>query len=289
MKKVLSVILCIALLLPTVLSVQASGGVPREVMTAAKSVVRILSKYTNGSSTGSGFVIKNEPGEVLVVTNDHVVDGDPYSISIWVGEDEMVAAEIVFTTSEKDLCVLRVKDELDMKPLKLSREEPQQGSAIYAVGFPGVGDILSDTAAHTSEEATITDGIISAIRNFTIEQGGAPVKLLQVNAAINSGNSGGPLFNAKGEVIGINTYKVNADSQGVFGSVAVSELWDLLDRRNIEIPAVTSDDSFFMILAVCAAAAVLVVVLLAVRKRSKKEKGRKAGSREKGVALSDYM
>lgn len=236
MKKIISIAVCFVILLSCVLPVQASGGVPEKVMDATKSVVRILSKYYNGSATGSGFVIKNEPGEVLIATNDHVVSGNPRSISVWVGENELVDAEIVFTTSAKDLCVLRVTDPIDMKPLTLSTEDPQHGAAIYVVGYPGAGDILSDTQAHTSESVTITDGIISAIRTFTIENGADPVKLLQVNAAINSGNSGGPLFNSEGVVIGVNTYKVNANSQGVFGSVDISELWGLLEQHGIEIP-----------------------------------------------------
>ena len=235
MKKIISVAICFVILLTCALPVQASGGVPEKVMESTKSVVRILSKYYSGSATGSGFVIKNEPGEVLIATNDHVVSGNPYSISVWVGENELVDAEIVFTTSEKDLCVLRVTDPIDMKPLTLSTEDPQHGAAIYVVGYPGAGDILSDTQAHTSDSVTITDGIISAIRTFTIESGADPVKLLQVNAAINSGNSGGPLFNSEGVVIGVNTYKVNANSQGVFGSVDISELWGLLEQHGIEI------------------------------------------------------
>jgi len=281
MKKLISTVLCLLILLSCILPAMAATGVPEEVMESTKSVVRILSKYYNGAATGSGFVIKNEPGEVLIATNDHVVEGNPTSISIWVGEDRMVDAEIVFTTSEKDLCVLKVTDDVDMKPLKLSKEEPQHGAAIYVVGYPGAGDILSDTQAHTSESVTITDGIISAIRSFTIEKGGNPVKLLQVNAAINSGNSGGPLFNTEGVVVGVNTYKVNADSQGVFGSVDISELWSLLDQYGIEIseePAVVEaeekevveETSFLMPALICAGVVCLVLTVILIAKRRKK-------------------
>lgn len=291
MKKLISTVLCLLILLSCILPAMAATGVPEEVMESTKSVVRILSKYYNGAATGSGFVIKNEPGEVLIATNDHVVEGNPTSISIWVGEDRMVDAEIVFTTSQKDLCVLKVTDKINMKPLTLSREEPQHGAAIYVVGYPGAGDILSDTQAHTSESVTITDGIISAIRSFTIEKGGKPVKLLQVNAAINSGNSGGPLFNTKGEVIGINTYKVNADSQGVFGSVAVSELLALLDKHNIEIPVVTSSPSNSVAVIIGAVAVLLVVILLisVKKKKAHKKTAKRSRTKEKSVTLTTYM
>lgn len=292
MKRVISLTLSIFLLLGCVLPVFAADGVPTPVMEATKSVVRILSVYSNGSSTGSGFVIKNESGEVLIVTNDHVVEGNPYSVSVWISETRKVKAEIVFTVPERDLCVLKLKTSVDMKPLKLSREEPQHGAAIYAVGFPGAGDILSDKAAHTSDSATITDGIISAIRNFTIVKGGKSVKLLQVNAAINSGNSGGPLFNKKGEVIGINTYKVNAESQGVFGSVAVSELLDLLEKHNIEIPEAQNTISANPVWI--AVGGVVLVFLLIVKKRGKSpkktvKKEKTAQRSEEFVTLREYM
>lgn len=240
MRKAISIVICMCILLSCILPAYASGGVPQEVMDGTKSVVRILAEHKRNSVTGSGFVIKNDGEEILIATNDHVVSNNPKRIAVWVGQDELVDAEIVFTNSERDLCVLRLSEFVDLQPLTLSEEDPQHGAAIYVVGYPGAGDILSDTEAHTSDSVTITDGIISAIRSFTIEKDGIPVKLLQVNAAINAGNSGGPLFNTKGEVIGVNTYKVNVDSQGVFGSVDISELWDLLDAYGIvlveEIP-----------------------------------------------------
>ena len=299
MKRVLCLILSIFLLMGCVLPVFAADGVPAPVMEATKSVVRILSEYPKSSATGSGFVIKNEPGEVLIVTNDHVVEGNPSKISVWVSESRLVEAEIVFTTSERDLCVLKLNGTVDMNPLKLSREEPQHGAAIYAVGFPGAGDILSDTKAHTSDSATITDGIISAIRTFTIEKGGRSVKLLQVNAAINSGNSGGPLFNTAGEVIGINTYKVNAESQGIFGSVAVSELWDLLEQYNIEIPEeepepeIKEESEYDPLWIIGAAGAVLLLIIVRIVTRRKKKasvrRRRKANHCSHGVTLTDYL
>lgn len=263
-------------------------------MEATKSVVRILSQYRNGAATGSGFVIQNVPGEALIVTNNHVVEGNPYSISIWVGEDKMVDAEIVFTTSEQDLCVLKVTDPIDMKPLKLSREEPQHGGAIYVVGYPGAGDILSDTQAHTSDSVTITDGIISAIRSYTIEEGGQPVKLLQVNAAINSGNSGGPLFDSDGVVIGVNTYKVNANSQGVFGSVAISELWTLLEKHGIAISEESTDvaspeSEEIPLLPLLLGAGVVLLLLLALALMKRKKKAIRGKKKLPTVTLRAYM
>lgn len=241
MKKIISAALCLLLLLFCALPAWAANDVPEAVMDAANSVVRILSEYYNGSATGSGFVIKNEPGETLIVTNNHVVEGHPQSISVWIDEDWLVSAEIVFSTPEQDLCVLCVTDHIEMEALQLAEESPRKGEAIYAVGFPAVADIFSDTAAHTSEAATITDGIISAIRTLTLVDGGDQVKLLQINADINSGNSGGPLFNAQGQVIGVNTYGIT-NAQGVFGAIDISELRMLLDENYIYLSDVAAAD-----------------------------------------------
>lgn len=301
MKRVMSIMLCFVLLLSCAIPALAANDVPEEVMEATKSVVRILSQYRKGVATGSGFVIKNEPGEVLIATNNHVVEDNPTSISVWVAEDELVEAEIVFTTAKKDLCVLKITDSVDMLPLTLSKEDARQGQAVYAVGYPGVGDVLSDSVAHTSEAATITDGIISAIRTFTIEEGADPTKLLQINAAINPGNSGGPLFNAKGEVIGVNTYKVNKESQGIFGAVDISELWTLLRRNGIEIPekevepetepeTVATPKPFPVGIAVGAAGALVllaVVIILANRKKPKRKNHKQ--KTEQTITLREYL
>lgn len=285
MKRFLGVILCLTLLLGCVVPVLAANDVPQEVVEAAKSVVRIVSLYSDGIATGSGFVIKNEPGELLIATNNHVVEDNPTSISVWVAEDELAEAEVVFATAKKDLCVLRIRETVDMPALTLAEEAPRQGQAVYAVGYPGVGDILSDSVAHTGEAATITDGIISAIRTLTIEEGADPAKLLQINAAINSGNSGGPLFNTKGEVIGVNTYGVGA--QGIFGAVDISELRTLLEQNHIEISGKTAKSgwpSLPVAIALGGAVILAVVVVILIRGKKKKQPRRK-----QAVTLREYL
>lgn len=72
----------------------ADGSVPKPVIKDMESVVRVLAEYTDGYTTGSGFVIKSDEEETLIATNYHVVDEKPYSISVWVGENETVKASI---------------------------------------------------------------------------------------------------------------------------------------------------------------------------------------------------
>lgn len=262
-------LICLILFLCCVIPVQAATGVPDEVIAATDSVVFItlasdLEKTTSaiereqlkelysdyvfrsGSSDyviesfGSGFVIKAEDGETLIATNNHVIENDHKGIFVWVTDQKAVHAEVVFSVPEKDLSVIRVKDSINKEPVRLAEVDASRGEAVYAVGFPGAGNILSDSLARTSDEATITDGIISAVRSFSAVDGGGSAKIFQINAAVNSGNSGGPLFNTEGKVIGVNTYSIGGGTQGVFGAVAVSELHTLLKAYQIEISEETS-------------------------------------------------
>ncbi len=207
----------------------ADGSVPKPVIKDMESVVRVLAEYTDGYTTGSGFVIKSDEEETLIATNYHVVDEKPYSISVWVGENETVKASIASYSSQKDMCVLKLAHPISKKALLLG-ETPKQGDAVYVVGFPGAADYLSDREAHISADATITDGIISAIREGTVAGYGSPIKILQINAAINAGNSGGPVLNSDGEVVGISTYDVD-DAQGIFGAIDVSELKGFIEDQ----------------------------------------------------------
>ena len=221
MKRLCAAFLCIFFVLTMTLSVSAASSVPKPVIDSTKSVVRVLAEYPDGYATGSGFIIKSNSSETLIVTNYHVVEDKPYSISVWISDDETISASILAYTDQKDMCILKLAYPVSLKPLAFAQNGAKQGEAVYAVGFPGAADYLSDKEAHTSADATITDGIVSAVREATVSSYGTPTKILQINAAINSGNSGGPLFNTNGEVVGINTYGIN-DSQGIFGAIDVS-------------------------------------------------------------------
>ena len=269
-KRVGRIVACFLILLLCALSALADS-VPQEVLTGAESVVRIAAEFEDEYFAGSGFVIAKDSEGVYVATNWHVVEGEPESIYIWVGENETMDAEIYARSVQRDLCILKLPKSLQMDILTLS-DSAQKGDAVYAVGFPGAADYLSDTEAHTAEEATITDGIISAVRQATIVEDGDTVALLQVSAAINSGNSGGPLFNTDGAVVGINTYSIY-DSQGVFGAIAIDELIDLMEDHGLT-PMVEVRTNMTDIYVLLAGAVILVIALLAVicaaRRRKRK-------------------
>jgi serine protease Do len=141
-----------------------------------------------GSSLGSGFVID---ASGIVITNSHVI-GDANEIFVGFNDGTKLKAEIVGKDTKIDLAVLRVKSEKPLKAVPFGDSEAMRpGDWVMAIGNPfGLG-------------GSVSAGIVSA-RGRNIESGPYD-NYIQTDAAINKGNSGGPLFNMKGEVIGINT------------------------------------------------------------------------------------
>lgn len=258
MKKIIGIFLSFILFISSGIAASAAEAVPDTVLNAAESVVRIVAEYSDMQSTGTGFVIKNENGETLLATNYHVVAGEPQNIYTYI-DDEIVYADIVVCTEQKDICILKLTDSTDLHPLKLAKESADRGEAIYALGFPGAADSLSDSFAHTSEDVTVTAGIISAIRELTTVSYGNPVRYLQITADINGGNSGGPLFNTKGEVVGINTLGVT-DSQGIYGAIDISELKSFAEDNGIEL----AEKNLKGVGILVAATVLLIIVLIAL-------------------------
>ena len=149
-------------------------------------------------STGSGVVIA-EDGYVL--TNYHVIEGgDSYSLLMPSGEE--AGASVVGSDSSLDLAVLQVNEKYadQLTPVTIgSSSDLLVGSTVVAIGNPG-GEHLANT---------VTQGIVSALERNQVYSSNTTrgVAYIQHDAAINSGNSGGGLFNYKGELVGINTLK----------------------------------------------------------------------------------
>lgn len=286
MKRLCTILLCVLLIASMTISAYAVSSVPKPVIESTESVVRIIAEYSDGYTTGSGFVIKSDTEETLIATNYHVVEETPYSISVWLDQEETVNATILAYTDQKDMCILKLAYPVSLRPLIFADNEVKQGDAAYAVGFPGAADYLSDKEAHTSVDATITDGIISAVREATVSSYGTPVKMLQINAAINAGNSGGPLFNTHGEVIGINTYSIT-DSQGIFGAIDISEFKSFMVDQAIPIATkkVTSHGWFLAAAAVIVACLMAVTIVVIRKKRMKKHLNAGASF----IPLCEYM
>ena len=171
---------------------------------AIPSVVSITCQLSGGVSTGTGVVV-SENG--YIVTNAHVVEG-AQGISVLLTDNRRLSARLVGADTVSDLAVLYVEAE-GLIPAEFGDSALLQvGDAVAAIGDP-LGQEF---------RGTMTDGIVSAI-NRNVESNGRTMTLIQTNAALNSGNSGGPLLNCYGQVVGINTLKISAfvDSAGVEG------------------------------------------------------------------------
>ena len=163
-------------------------------------------------SQGSGVVIADGG---YVVTNHHVIeDGGAYQILMPSGE--YVDADLIGYDSSTDLAVLQVPEEYadQLVPVTIgSTSDLAVGSTVVAIGNPG-GEVLANT---------VTQGIVSALERDTVTGNNTSrrINYIQHDAAINSGNSGGGLFNYQGELIGINTLKY---SGSVYSSVTFEGL-----------------------------------------------------------------
>jgi serine protease Do len=155
--------------------------------------------HTEGVSLGSGFVMEEDG---FIVTNDHVVD-DATSVKVRFNDDKEYDAKVIGTDQQTDLALLKIEaDNLPYLPLGDS-DSIRVGEDVIAVGNPfGLG-------------GTVTRGIVSAVSRDI--NAGPYVDFIQTDAAINRGNSGGPLLNLEGEVIGVNSaiYSPNGGSVGV--------------------------------------------------------------------------
>ncbi len=152
------------------------------------AVVQIISD----AGTGSGFVFNDEG---WVVTNAHVV-GSSLDVAVMVNGRTPIEGTVVGLDEEIDLAVIRLEGFQELKILSFGDSDVvSEGEDVVAIGFP-LGDILGSTA-------TITKGVVSSRRQTD------SVEYLQTDAAINPGNSGGPLINTSGEVVGINTSRVD--------------------------------------------------------------------------------
>jgi len=157
--------------------------------------------------TGTGFFVKHS----LIVTNAHVVEGETY-VNVKLNSGELTPATVISKSTAYDLAIIRLDDpRLEHGFLTMSTSDSVRvGQEVVAIGSPlGLLD------------STVTRGIISAIRAV------GPLTYFQTDAAVNPGNSGGPLIDANGHVIGINTGKVGgAESLGF--AIAIDHAEELI-------------------------------------------------------------
>ncbi len=289
MKKFFCALLVIVLLLTS--SAALAASVPQPVLDARESTVHIKVDVENGYSTGSGFAIGTDTPVEYIITNYHVIDEMTGACMVSFGNYTVVNATVAVSLPDRDLAILKLDEPISsMKPLPLYSGEPSAlaGEQVYALGFPGVADDLFERSNSVRDDVTMTDGIISAVKpSYSFGTGERTVTGLQINVALNHGNSGGPLVNGEGIVVGVNTIGSAVDSN-LNGAVCISELLSTLDAKGISYLASASPEASaitknpWLIPAVIAAAVCAAVVILLVVRRRKKTRGN-------FVALNTYL
>ena len=170
------------------------------------------------NSAGSGFIISPDG---YIVTNHHVIDMAE-KITVTLSDDRKLEAKLIGSDSRTDLALLKVESKTPLAFVKFGNsDESRVGDFVIAVGNPfGLG-------------STVTSGIISAqARDIQTNSGNIIDNFIQTDASINRGNSGGPMFNMKGEVIGINfaIFSPTGGSVGVGFAVPSSAAKNIIDQ-----------------------------------------------------------
>lgn len=189
-----------------VLSVLAEHGeelTPQEIYRQVNpAVVMVLAELAEGTSVGTGVIFTSDG---YILTNYHVLEGGRDCMVV-LSTGAQYAAKYVAGDQANDLAVLKV-DGAGLPTATFGESDLLEvGNPVYAIGNP-LGVEL---------QGTLTDGIVSAIdRDVVVDE--YTMTLIQTNAALNSGNSGGPLINRYGQVVGINVIKMTSDYSNVEG------------------------------------------------------------------------
>lgn len=180
----------------------------------------IFGQQSASAVAGTGFIITPDG---YIMTNYHVIESaqkSEHKIQVLLKDKSSFEAKIVGFDEDNDVAVLKI-DASDLSPVSIGNSDDiAVGDSVFAIGNP-LGEL----------DFSMTSGRVSALdRSITIERNGTAINMFQFDAAINSGNSGGPVYNESGEVIGIATAKVG--SSGVEGLGFAIPINDAADIAN---------------------------------------------------------
>ena len=205
----------------------------------ANSVVTISTTVSDdfggGRGVGTGVVLTSD-GQIL--TNAHVVEDASEVVVRFAGETEPRVAKILASDLGNDLALLKIDATGLIAATFAKPGSVQIGDAVIAIGY----------ALALDGGPTVTSGIVSALKRTIETDSGALNSLIQTDAAISSGNSGGPLVNLKGEVVGINTAVARGDSTSAANnigfSISVDEVLIVIEQLRKQANGVVRDDGF---------------------------------------------
>lgn len=300
-KKIIACILLVALML-TQMAVVVSAANGGEIAADSRNgVVRVITLGPDGGySLGSAFGIGKVGEETdTFVTNHHVIYGTYYTssgylvdlpaVTVWIMKNsnawnpvtgldttQCIPCEIVYAEEDgyPDMAILKAVEPVAGRvalPLLGDESTLDSGDNVYALGYPGSSDDIEETFYGDKlvagiEDVTLTNGVVSRL---TTSATYGNTRLIQHTAQVNHGNSGGPLLDENGAVVGINTYIFGQDvSTGdsiSSASVRISHVIEVLDDLDIEYELYKKTNPWIFIaiaLVVAAGAAVAVVMIL---------------------------
>ncbi len=205
----------------------------------ADSVVTISTTLSDESGGGRGVgtgVVLTSDGEIL--TNAHVIEDASEVVVRFAGETEPRVAKILASDVGNDLALIKVDITGLVAATFAKPGSVQIGDAVVAIGY----------ALALDGGPTVTSGIVSALKRTIETDSGALNSLIQTDAAISSGNSGGPLVNLKGEVVGINTAVARGDSESAANnigfSISVDEVLIVIEQLRAQASGVERKEGF---------------------------------------------
>lgn len=250
--KIRYVLLSIILALSFDLTVNADGFRQE----TRQGVVMILERLSVEDewvyATGTGFFVGREGDHPqYIVTNYHVIsdfveDGAGTGKSqLYVFYDLEDYEEVYVQEYDqiKDLAILRLAKATDKRiPLRLAEvSQDSIGTEVYAIGFPSVAEYAASVSSFGVNDTTVTNGTVGRL----ITQEGTGRRVIQTNASMQPGNSGGPLVDKKGNVIGVNTFILQSDDgqkvEGINYAVSIEELIPMLNNNEVPYELATKD------------------------------------------------
>lgn len=239
--------------------------------------------------SGSGFAIGDPKKNVeYIVTNAHVVTdifGNMGNLRVYFSyaQNDFVVPTLYKIDKEKDIAVLKLPEPTDKRTALVlcPSDKVDMNNEVSALGYPYTSDLLGDNSKYDINDVTVTRGVIS--REYYENQ--TTRAMYQIDAYINHGNSGGPLVNAKGEVVGINTVGLEGDGS-INGAIKIDELINLVPRDQLGYVVSTGRKPINPIIIIIIAvvvlggAAVFVIIML------KKKKGYPSAPYRSGASKS---
>ena len=187
-------------------------------------------EYT-AEGAGSGIIISKTDSDILILTNYHVIEGAE-ELSVTFYDEQSYDAKVVGVSEKKDIAVIKVALN-DIKPSTI------ESIAIATIGDSNklkVGNGIIAIGNALGYGQSVTTGVVSAL-NREVTMDNTKTKMIQIDAAINGGNSGGALLNAQGEVVGINSVKYSAAATSTSASIEgkgfaipISDVKDLINQ-----------------------------------------------------------